>query len=121
MADDLAKLWENLSLSKGEGLEFDVEDQDLTGIVRRGKDCLVEKLVANRIVSKENIRSTLIRGWRHPGTLSFKILGENLFLIEFEHVWDRERESWREGRGCSKEVCSQWKFLMESQHHQKLS
>jgi hypothetical protein len=51
----------------------------------------VGKLIADRLVSKETIRTKLIRGWRPQGNLSFKVLGENLFLLEFEYECDRIR------------------------------
>jgi hypothetical protein len=37
------------------------------------------------------IKSTLIRGWKPSRIATFKVLGENLFLVEFEHVWDKAR------------------------------
>jgi hypothetical protein len=36
-------------------------------------------------------RSKLVRGWRPLGNLSFKVIGENLFLLEFEYECDRIR------------------------------
>lgn len=56
---------------------------------KKGKSCLVGKLIAGRVVSKDITRSTLVRGWKPMGTISFKVLGENLFLVEFEYVWDK--------------------------------
>lgn len=49
------------------------------------------KLIADRIVGKESIKKTLIKGWRPLGFISFNVLGDNLFLIEFEHEWDKSR------------------------------
>lgn len=49
------------------------------------------KLVADRFVSKETIKTTLLRWWRLSGALTFKVLGENLFLIEFEEARDKVR------------------------------
>jgi hypothetical protein len=40
---------------------------------------------------RQLILATLIRGWKPTGSLSFKVLGENLFLMEFEHSWDKSR------------------------------
>lgn len=31
----------------------------------------------------------MIRGWRPTGSLSFKVLGDNLFLLNFELDWDK--------------------------------
>jgi hypothetical protein len=47
--------------------------------------------MTERLVSKETIKSKLIRRWRPKSSLSFKILGDNLFLIEFEDLWDKSR------------------------------
>lgn len=91
MADDLSKLWGNLSISEEQSVEVEVQDQELEEIVVRGHSSLVGRLMADRFVSKEIIRSTLIRGWRPMGTLSFKVLGTNLFLLEFEHSWDKSK------------------------------
>jgi hypothetical protein len=34
MADDLLNLWENLSLSKGEGAEVEIQVADVKGVVK---------------------------------------------------------------------------------------
>ncbi len=91
MATKLTKLWGNFSLSEEESLGVEVQDQALEEIVVRGQAYLVGKLLADWMVRKEIIKSTLIRGWRPTGTTSFKVLGENLFLVEFKYVWDKTR------------------------------
>lgn len=91
MADDLTKLWGNFSLSDDEGDELEINCISLAEPVKRGQSCLVGKLVSDRRVSKEIIKSKLIRGWRPIGSLSFRVLGDNIFLIEFEHSWDKAR------------------------------
>lgn len=42
-------------------------------------------------MGKDIIKRKLLRGWRPSGRLSFKVLGENLFLMEFENEWDKSR------------------------------
>ena len=42
-------------------------------------------------MSKDTIKSTLLRWWRPKRSFTFKILGGNLFLIEFEETRDKER------------------------------
>lgn len=42
-------------------------------------------------MGKDFIKSTLIRGWQPTGMLSFKVVGRNLFLIDFEVLYDKER------------------------------
>lgn len=91
MADDLTRMWGNLSLTEEESVKVEIKDQIVGEIVNRGRSCLVGRLLVERMVSKEIIRSTLIRGWRPSGTLPFKFLGENLFLMEFEKSWDKSQ------------------------------
>lgn len=49
------------------------------------------KLIADWLVSKEIIQTMLLRGWRPYGTPSFKVLGDNLFLVDFETEKDKRR------------------------------
>lgn len=91
MAEDLTKMWMNLSLAEEESLEMEVHDGEWRDVVSRGQYCVVGKLIAERFVSKETIKTTILRWWKLSGTLSFKILGENLFLIEFTKVVDKKR------------------------------
>lgn len=52
---------------------------------------MVGKLIVNHLVSKEIIRNTLVRWWKPADNFFFKVLGENLFLIEFANKHDKER------------------------------
>jgi hypothetical protein len=50
----------------------------------RGKTCLVGKLIADHLVSKEIIRATLLRGWKPSGTplIGFlRVLESSLCLV----------------------------------------
>jgi hypothetical protein len=91
MAEDLTNLWGNLSLVEEEEDELEIMAPAMDSLTRRGELCLVGKLITDRLVSKETVRTKLIRGWRPLGNLSFKVLGENLFLLEFEYECDRIR------------------------------
>ena len=91
MADEFLNLWANLCLSEREDDEVKIQAVEVTKIVRRGQYCIVGKLMGERIVSKETIKDTLKRWWRISGTFTFKILGENVFLIEFEQAKDKRR------------------------------
>ena len=57
-------------------------------MVEGGSVCVVGKLLANKTVGKEIIRPLLICAWQPTGWVSFKTLGTNPFLIEFENEWD---------------------------------
>ena len=53
------------------------------------KNCVMAKLVIECMVSIETIKKHLKRLWKLYGSLSFKVLGENLFLIEFIDTRDK--------------------------------
>jgi hypothetical protein len=61
------------------------------GTISRGKFCIIEKLISERMVSKETIKTTFIGWWKLKKTFTFKILGENLFLIEFVDASNKAR------------------------------
>jgi hypothetical protein len=83
MAEDLTRLWGNLSLNEGEIGELEIQPRSMEDLVSRGKCCLVGKLIANCFVGKDVIKRTLIKGWR-LGHFSFKVVGENIF---FDRIW----------------------------------
>jgi hypothetical protein len=91
MADELSKLWEDLSLTEVEDDELCIQNDGLEGIAFRGRACILGKLIANRMICRETLRTTMIRLWKSKKNVSFKILGENLFLINFECPGDKER------------------------------
>jgi hypothetical protein len=91
MADDSMKPWGKFSLSADEDLDVEIKAAEVENIVTRGKFCIVGKLVADRYVSKETIRKELFRWWKLSKAPNFKVLGDNLFLIEFEDAKDKKR------------------------------
>jgi hypothetical protein len=66
------------SLVEGEGEELVIHNTVLSEVIAKGKACVVGKLIVDQI-----IRSKLIRGWKLMGSISFKVVGKILFLIEF--------------------------------------
>jgi hypothetical protein len=91
MAEDLSRMWDSFSLKDDEDGEMEIQQQAWEVGTLRGKSCVVGKLIADRMMSKEIIRTQLIRGWKPEGTPSFKILGDNLFLVELETEKDKIR------------------------------
>lgn len=47
--------------------------------------------IADRFVTKENLKPTLMRAWRLIGNVSFRSLGENTFLFAFKYEWEKTR------------------------------
>lgn len=91
MADDLTTMWENFSLTKEEDVELSFQKVELHDGVTYGQSCVLGKLLVDRVVSREMIWSSLVQWWKTSETFSFKILGENLFLIEFSNPDDKAR------------------------------
>ena len=91
MDDELTKLWADFSLSEAEGGEFEVQREEVQCVVQRGRSRVVGRLEADMNVCKETIKITLLCWWKLKGSFSLKILGDNLFLIEFEYEEDKNR------------------------------
>jgi hypothetical protein len=89
MADDLSNLWENFSLNDDEEIEVAIEKGELKDGEAIGRSCVLGKLITDRMVGREAIQTKLTQWWKMWGKLSFKILGENTFLIEFEDPRDK--------------------------------
>jgi hypothetical protein len=106
------KPWGDFSLSADEDLDVEVKVNEVVENLTRGKSCIVGKLMSERIVSKETIKKMLMRWWKLSGALTFKVLGQNLFLIYFEEAWKRQG-CWRVGLGYSKGTCSWLRTLTD--------
>jgi hypothetical protein len=91
MEEDLPKMWENLTLTEDEDVEAVIKLVELKKGENRGKACIIRKLLADRLVSKEALKTGMIQWWRMQGNLDFKVLGDNLFLVEFDKIRDKER------------------------------
>jgi predicted molibdopterin-dependent oxidoreductase YjgC len=65
MEEDLARQWANLSLTEDEDrVEVVIPKVQLDKGKNQGKTCVIGKLVADHMVSKETIKKSLKRGWR---------------------------------------------------------
>lgn len=87
--EELSKVWNRLRLSEEEESDVVVQEEVLEEGVNRGYNCLVGRLIVDRVIAKNTVRGMLIRRWRPTGELSFKVMGENLFLLEFENPGDK--------------------------------
>jgi hypothetical protein len=91
MEDDLSQMWKKLSLTEEESLELDTPAEETIGSFTRGQYCVLGKLIADHWVSMETIKDYMSRWWKLTGKLSFQVLGENLFLLEFTDLTDKKR------------------------------
>lgn len=90
MVDELPRLWEKFTLTEAEDVELEIPGGKFQKVVSRVQTCIVGKLIADQLVSKEVLKDSLSLWWKLRGELSFKVLGDNLFLIDFTHKEDKE-------------------------------
>jgi hypothetical protein len=74
-----------------ENTMVDIPVQEIDIVVSLGSSCIVRKLLGDQIVGKEIIKNPLIRAWRPTSWVTLNDLGPNMFLIEFEHSWDKSK------------------------------
>jgi hypothetical protein len=96
MEEDLSRMWGNLSLTEAEDEEMEIGGGVMEGMMQRSTSCLVGKWISDRFISKEVVKSFLIRGLKPEGRVTFKVVGDNVFLMEFEHEWEKAKVlEWR--------------------------
>lgn len=61
MAEDLPNPWPNHPLLEEECEEVEILKEDVHTMASRGQLCIMGKLVANRYVSKETIKNSLLK------------------------------------------------------------
>ncbi|XP_042944688.1 uncharacterized protein LOC122278575 [Carya illinoinensis] len=87
-AEELAKQWETLHLTKEESLCFHVQQEATRG---HGNLCIVGKELVEKSVNSKAFRVTLSQVWRLEGWVKFKELGDQCFLLEFQKMVDKEK------------------------------
>ncbi|XP_059458315.1 uncharacterized protein LOC132187908 [Corylus avellana] len=91
MADKLTEQWEKFTLLEEESVGVDIPEHEIEMVVSQGSLSIVGKLLSNLVVGKDIVRIPMVWAWHLSGWVKFKDLGPNLFLIEFEHSWDKSR------------------------------
>jgi hypothetical protein len=89
--DEISDMWGKFSLKEEETVGVSLDAPDIVPLVNRGRSCVVGKMVADRIVPKEYYKAPLLRVWKPMGSVVFNVIGENLFIAEFEYKWDKTR------------------------------
>ncbi len=87
--DEISDMWGKFSLKEEETVGVSLDVTDIVSLVNRGRSCVVGKMVADRIVPKEYYKAPLLRVWKPMGSVVFNVIGENLFIAEFEYEWDK--------------------------------
>jgi hypothetical protein len=87
--ETLSSMRGKFTLSEKKDSKVQIGEDRAAPLSTRGKSCLVGKLLVNSVVPKDFIRVHMLRAWKTLGSVSFKVLGDNLFLIEFEQAWEK--------------------------------
>jgi hypothetical protein len=91
MAEELTEMWGNFKLLEEENIGVSIDNVELDPLLSRGQACIVGKILADRVVPMEFFKKPLIRVWQPLGTVSFRSLGENMFIADFEQEVDKVR------------------------------
>ncbi|XP_042958054.1 uncharacterized protein LOC122293569 [Carya illinoinensis] len=89
--DDLEDRWDKLQLTEEENAVIDLNAVHLGRVKAEGDKSLVGKLISDRKVNKEVIRSTMNKVWRLAGSFTFHDILPNLFVVTFDNQKDRQR------------------------------
>jgi hypothetical protein len=84
MEEELSLKWGKLTLNDEENEGVTVDSEELEPMVGRGSLCLIGKVLVDRFVPKDSIRGPLMRAWNPSGGVSFKVIGGNMFVADFE-------------------------------------
>jgi hypothetical protein len=86
--EKLSTVWGKFTLDEEENVGFSLDISEIDPLVTQGKTCLVGKLVTDRIIPKEFYKAPLTCVWQSMGEITFNVIGENMFIVEFEYEWD---------------------------------
>ncbi|XP_042939330.1 uncharacterized protein LOC122274350 [Carya illinoinensis] len=90
MEEDITQRRCNLNLTEEEQQEFHLQEDAVMATKLRGNHCLLAMVFNDRYANSEAFKSTMSKVWNIEGWLSFRDLGSNKFLLEFELNSDKE-------------------------------
>jgi hypothetical protein len=67
MVEELLERWGKFTLDDDESMSVALDGEDIAPLVQKGKECLRGKQLADKIVSKVQLRAPLLRIWRPRG------------------------------------------------------
>nr|POE60141.1 hypothetical protein CFP56_45085 [Quercus suber] len=91
MADELEALWSKLTVTKEEGEGIELGSDSMKAAREIGKNCLVVKILTQRIIGLEALRKHLKMLWKPKKGLQVSEIGEEMYLAEFGDGRDKRR------------------------------
>ncbi|XP_042979950.1 uncharacterized protein LOC122310134 [Carya illinoinensis] len=91
MDEELAKQWEELSLTKKEKWEIILAFNSTTKAMQQSNFCLLAMIIAERPINRESFKITMSRVWRCNSWIQFSEIGSNKYLVEFHLEQDLQQ------------------------------
>ncbi|KAF5453769.1 hypothetical protein F2P56_023489 [Juglans regia] len=91
MAEELSNLYEELCITEEEKQEVLIPTEEALISIEKSKKCLAAHVVADKEVNRGALRTTMSKVWKVEGQVSFKELGCNKFLVEFQNPLEKNR------------------------------
>jgi hypothetical protein len=91
MADELGDLCKKISLTKGEKDGIQVKELDVSEARVIAGKCLIGKVWTDKNVNQEAFKTVFSNIWRIVGSVKFKELKDNMWLVEFSDDGDKRR------------------------------
>nr|POE60142.1 hypothetical protein CFP56_45086 [Quercus suber] len=91
MADELEALWSKLTVTEEEGEGIELGSDSMKAAREIGKNCLVMKILTQRIIGLEALRKHLKMLWKPKKGLQVSEIGEEMYLAEFGDGRDKRR------------------------------
>ena len=91
MVEELKMLWQKLKETEEEKVSITLGDECTRAAYERGKNCLVMKVLSRKGIMLKVLRKNTRMLWKPNKSLQLSVIGEELFLAEFEDEQDKRR------------------------------
>ncbi|XWS13478.1 hypothetical protein CRYUN_Cryun36dG0040400 [Craigia yunnanensis] len=83
-------MWSRLSLTEEEQLDVIIEKEWIEDSSSIGKNCLVGKLMMNKMENVEAMKNVFLKIWRIKNGVTIYKMGERLYLFHFEYQFEKD-------------------------------
>ena len=91
MAEELEILWQRLKVTEEEEESISLGADCTRAAVERGKKCVFMKVLSRKGLMIEALRKNIRMLWKPNKNIQLSVIGEELFLVEFEDERDKRR------------------------------
>ncbi|XP_042988666.1 uncharacterized protein LOC122316198 [Carya illinoinensis] len=84
MDDEISNLYKGLRLIEEEQQSVNISEEDVLVSKEKSRKCLIALVESKKDINKGGFKATMAKVWKVEGSLIFKDVGKNKFLIEFK-------------------------------------